>query len=148
MALRSIQLCHMDPQDREKKEFTVTINSDDGNFWASLTVQGEDAARHLRDTLRQYADNLRSVGDYRPRRQQQEGMKAKGKYYLIENRAAVNLSYWCEAEMKFTDDVYKTSLYETISQAEAARNVAENHTEAEVIMCKARADLPARIWGN
>lgn len=70
MGLKSIQLCHMDPSNRARDEFTVTCNSDDGHLLATFDCASEGAARHLRDAIRDYAVQLRRVADYRPARQE------------------------------------------------------------------------------
>lgn len=64
MPLKSIQLCHMDPVDRGRTAFTVTVNSDDGKQHATFNCSSESAARALRNAIRDHADELRRVADY------------------------------------------------------------------------------------
>jgi len=64
MALKSIQSCHMDPINRAEGKFTVTANSDDASQQAIFRCSSEDAARKLRDAIREHADELRRVYDY------------------------------------------------------------------------------------
>lgn len=66
MALTSIQLCHMDPSNRAEGKFTVTINSDDGHQHATFDCNSEHDAIVLRNAIRDHADRLRRVADYRP----------------------------------------------------------------------------------
>ena len=65
MALQSIQLCHMDPVDRARQKFTVQINSDDGKMLAVFDCSSEHDAIKLRNAIREHADQLRRVADYR-----------------------------------------------------------------------------------
>ena len=47
MALKSIQLCHMDPENRDKNEYSVTVYSDDQNQRATFNCASqEDASVH------------------------------------------------------------------------------------------------------
>jgi hypothetical protein len=69
MSLKTILLCHMDPVDRARDKFTVTINSEDGNMLATFDCSSEHDARRLRDAIRDHADRLRRVADYRDRSQ-------------------------------------------------------------------------------
>ena len=68
MALKNIQLCHMDPSNRAEGKFTVTINSEDGLQLATFDCSSEAFARQLRNAIRDYADQLRRVADYRPKK--------------------------------------------------------------------------------
>lgn len=61
MALKSIQLCHIDAVDRARDKFTVTINSDDGQQQAIFRCDSEDDARKLRNAIRDHAVNLKRV---------------------------------------------------------------------------------------
>ena len=66
MPLANIQLCHMDPQDRAKGKFTVTVHDDAGHLLATFDCSSEHDARQLRNAIREHADRLRRVADYRP----------------------------------------------------------------------------------
>ena len=61
MALKNIQLCHMDPVNRAEGKFSVTANSDDGRLQAVFYCDSEDDARKLRDAIRDHATELRRV---------------------------------------------------------------------------------------
>ena len=65
MALKSIQLCHIDPVNRAEGAFTVTINGDDGNISAVLRCSSELDAIRLRNAIRDHADYLARVDDFR-----------------------------------------------------------------------------------
>ena len=65
MALKSIQLCHMDPHNRKASEFTVTVNNEGGNICATFYCTSERDARILRDAIREHSDGLLRVADYR-----------------------------------------------------------------------------------
>ena len=68
MALKSIQLCHLDPVDRTADKFSVTINDDAGEQLAIFDVTGERNAVILRNGIREHADRLRRVADYRTKK--------------------------------------------------------------------------------
>lgn len=65
MALKDIQLCHMDPEDRANQKFSVTAHDNDGKQQATFECTTEFNARMLRNAIRDYADKLRYVVDYR-----------------------------------------------------------------------------------
>ena len=67
MPLKSIQLAAINPRDRAGSEFEVVVHTDDGNQIAMFDCTGEDNAIKLRDAIRDCADRLRLVADYRPR---------------------------------------------------------------------------------
>jgi hypothetical protein len=63
--MKNIQLCHIDPINRAEDKFTVTAHSDDGNAHVTFLCIGEHNALKLRDAIRQYAEKVRNVADYR-----------------------------------------------------------------------------------
>lgn len=65
MALKDIQLAQISPSNRAEGKFTVKVYSDDGKQQATFNVTGEGAALALRNALRDHADCLSSVADYR-----------------------------------------------------------------------------------
>ena len=65
MALKSIQLCHMDPEDRANDKYSVTVHTEDGKVHATFDCSSEYDARVLRNAIREHADKLRRVADYR-----------------------------------------------------------------------------------
>lgn len=67
MSLKSIQLATISPSNRAEGKFTVTINSDDGNMAATFNCSSERDAVRLRNAIREHADELRRVFDYRPK---------------------------------------------------------------------------------
>lgn len=67
MSLKSIQLATIDPSNRAEGKFNVTVHSDDGHLLAIFDCSSEHDARHLRNAIREHADQLRRVADYRPR---------------------------------------------------------------------------------
>ena len=67
MALQSTQLCHMDPVDRASGKFTVTCNTEAGDVLATFACSSEHDARQLRNAIRDHADKLARVADYRDR---------------------------------------------------------------------------------
>ena len=67
MSLTSIQLCAIDPVDRAAGKFQVTVHSDDGKQLAIFDCSSEMDARRLRTAIREHADQLRRVADYRER---------------------------------------------------------------------------------
>jgi hypothetical protein len=67
MSLASIGLCTIDPVDRPAGKFDVTVNSDDGNQLAIFACSSEHDALRLRTAIREHADRLRRVADYRER---------------------------------------------------------------------------------
>jgi hypothetical protein len=64
MALKIIQLCHMDPSNRAEGKFTVTVHDEEGNKSAEFDCASEHDARQLRNAIREHADRLRRVADY------------------------------------------------------------------------------------
>lgn len=68
MSLTSIQLCTIDPVDRAAEKFQVTVHSDDGKQLAIFDCTGEMEALKLRTAIREHADQLRRVADYRERK--------------------------------------------------------------------------------
>jgi hypothetical protein len=64
MALKTIQLCHIDPLNRVDGIFTVTCNSDSGEQNAVFLCTSERDAIDLRNAIRQYAERLLSVSDF------------------------------------------------------------------------------------
>lgn len=68
MALKSIQLAAINPVNRDLGKFEVVVHSDDGNQMAVFPVTGEHNAIRLRTAIRELADELRRVADYRPGR--------------------------------------------------------------------------------
>lgn len=66
MALKSIQLAHMDRHVDKSGEsnFRVTIHSDDQQMHATFACSTESDARILRDALREHANSLQRVADY------------------------------------------------------------------------------------
>ncbi len=68
MSLTSIQLCTIDPVDRAAGHFVVTAYSDDGKQMAIFDCSSEHDALRLRTAIREHADQLRRVADYRERK--------------------------------------------------------------------------------
>ncbi len=66
MALKNIQLCHLDraPTHANPQRCTVTIHNDDGDAHAEFECADEQAAVRLRNAIRENADRLRSAADY------------------------------------------------------------------------------------
>lgn len=67
MALANIQLCHMDALDRAAGRFSVTVHSEAGDQFATFHCSSERAAHDLRNAIRDNADSLHRVADYRDR---------------------------------------------------------------------------------
>lgn len=65
MALKNIQLATISPTNRVEGKFTVDVHSDDGKLCAIFDCSSETAAVRLRNAIRDYADQLRRVFDYR-----------------------------------------------------------------------------------
>lgn len=65
MALKDIQLCHIDPSNRAEGKFTVTVHSDDGKQLAVFDCDSERAAIALRNAIREQATQLKRVFDCR-----------------------------------------------------------------------------------
>jgi hypothetical protein len=63
MALLSIQLCHIDRVGDGR--CTVTCHSDDGKQLATFICANEADGLKLRNAIRDHAERLKSVGDYR-----------------------------------------------------------------------------------
>jgi len=72
MSLTSIQLCTIDPVDRAAGKFQVTVHSDDGKQLAIFDCSSEPDALRLRTAIREHADQLRRVADYRDRQAERE----------------------------------------------------------------------------
>ena len=64
MALKSIQLCHIDPVNRATSKFEVTVHNDEGDVLAIFSCGSEHDAIKLRNAT-QHAERLRRVADYR-----------------------------------------------------------------------------------
>lgn len=64
MALKDIQLCHMDPVDRAQDKFTVTVHSEGGSLYAMFDCSSKHDARELRNAIRDHATRLKRVADY------------------------------------------------------------------------------------
>jgi len=62
MALKSIQLAHMDRH--EEDSFTVTVWSESQQQYAKFKCANERHAVKLRDALREHAECLVQVADY------------------------------------------------------------------------------------
>lgn len=75
MSLSSNQLCAIDPVDRAAGKFQVTVHSDDGKQLAIFDCSSEPDALRLRTAIREHADQLRRVADYRDR-VRQPGVRA------------------------------------------------------------------------
>jgi hypothetical protein len=67
MPLKSIQLAAINPIDRAAGKYEVVVHSDEGDQLAMFDCPSEHDAVQLRNAVRQHADRLRSVGDYRDR---------------------------------------------------------------------------------
>lgn len=67
MALASIQLCHIDPIDRAAGKFQVTVHHEGDNMQALFTCSSERDAIALRNAIREHADCLSDVFDFRER---------------------------------------------------------------------------------
>jgi len=67
MALKSIQLAAINPINRAEGRFEVVVHSDDGHQVAMFDCGSEIDAIKLRTAIREHADCLRRVADYRPR---------------------------------------------------------------------------------
>lgn len=65
MPLKSIQLATISPVDRAAGKYTVTAHSDDGHQSVDFDCIGEDNAIALRNAIRQHAERVRHVADYR-----------------------------------------------------------------------------------
>lgn len=61
MPLKDIQLCHMDPLDRESGWFQVTAHSNDQAASVTFDCDSESDAKKLRDAIREHAACLRFV---------------------------------------------------------------------------------------
>lgn len=68
MSLKNIQLAAINPINRAGVRFEVIVHSDDGNQIAQFDCASEHNAIELRNAIREHADRLRHVADYRPRR--------------------------------------------------------------------------------
>lgn len=70
MPLSNIQLAAINPINRHPlaNRFEVVVHSDDGNQIAMFDCASETDAIKLRNAIREYADKLRRVADYRPGR--------------------------------------------------------------------------------
>lgn len=68
MSLKSIQLATISPIDRANGLFEVTAHSDSGDQIAHFRCSSERSALALRDAIREHADCLHNVGDYRQRK--------------------------------------------------------------------------------
>jgi hypothetical protein len=67
MSLKDIQLAAINPIDRPADRWEVVVHSDDDNQIAMFDCGSEYAAVQLRNAIREHADQLRRVADYRPR---------------------------------------------------------------------------------
>jgi len=67
MALKSIQLATISPIDKARDLYEVTLHNDEGNVHATINCIGERSALTVRNALREHADRLRGVSDFRPR---------------------------------------------------------------------------------
>jgi hypothetical protein len=65
MSLKNIQLATISPSNRALGKFTVTVHSEDGHQLADFDCSSEFDARALRNAIREHADRLRHVADYR-----------------------------------------------------------------------------------
>lgn len=101
MSLASIHLCAIDPVDRAAGKFQVTVHSDDGKQLAIFDCSSEMDALRLRTAIREHADQLNRVADYRERK-------------VPSNTAAqVPVGYVCEraALVRLRDDVDNLPLH-------------------------------------
>ena len=55
----------MDPEDRANDKYSVTVHTEDGKVHATFDCSSEYDARVLRNAIREHADKLRRVADYR-----------------------------------------------------------------------------------
>lgn len=67
MALKDIQLAAINPIDRASGKFEVVVHSEDGHQIAMFDCSSERDAIELRNAIRERADKLRRVCNYRPR---------------------------------------------------------------------------------
>lgn len=65
MSLKNIQLAAINPIDRPAGRWEVVVHSNDGNQIAMFECGSELAAVQLRNAIREHADSLRRVADYR-----------------------------------------------------------------------------------
>ena len=65
MALKDIQFCHIDPVNRAEGKFEVTVHDDEGKQLAIFSCSSERSGLALRNAIREHADRLRRVADYR-----------------------------------------------------------------------------------
>ncbi len=65
MALKSIQLATISPSNRAEGKFIVDVHSDDGKLTATFDCSSECDAVQLRKAIRDHADQLRRVSDFR-----------------------------------------------------------------------------------
>lgn len=75
MSLKDIQLAAINPLNRAEGKFEVIVHSDDGAQQAQFTCSSEDDAIRLRNAIREHADCLRRVADYRPSAPKKDGAK-------------------------------------------------------------------------
>ncbi len=68
MTLKSIELAVINPINRAEAKFEVVVHSDDGDQLAQFSCSSECSALILRNAIREHADCLRRVADYRPRK--------------------------------------------------------------------------------
>jgi len=67
VSLKDIQLAHISAVDRAAGKFEVVVHSDDGKQVAAFDCGSEGDAIKLRSAIREHADRLRRVFDYRER---------------------------------------------------------------------------------
>mgnify|MGYP001276664421 CR=1 FL=1 len=91
MSLTSIQLCTIDPVERAAGKFQVTVHSDDGRQLAIFDCSSEMDALHLRTAIREHADQLRRVADYRERKTSAATAGQVPVGYVCERAALVRL---------------------------------------------------------
>ena len=65
MPLQSIQLATISPSNKAEGKYTVTVHSDDGQQMADFDCSSERDAITLRNAIREHADRLRHVNDFR-----------------------------------------------------------------------------------
>jgi len=65
MSLKNIQLAVINPIDRDAGRFEVVVYSDDGLQFARFVCGSERAAVALRNAIREHADCMYHVANYR-----------------------------------------------------------------------------------